>query len=215
MKRAFQPLAFVLAILWLALGNVGCLDEALPTQWVLAKNTVERIGEKSEDPEADQAAFLGAMERVFGTAAQPKWPLGRADGEGAQVLLRAAKTYRKECAHCHGLEGFGNGTSSQFVHPKPWNFGIGVFPRTAPEGGEPSLKSLVELLRKGLPSASMPSFDRLGEARLRAVAGHVLFLKRRARFELALLGAYMDEGPGALEEKRVWEIYEAAEAEGL
>ena len=215
MQRAFQPLVFVLAILWLAFGAVGCLDEALPTEWVLSKNTVQRIGETAEEPERDLAAFLAAMEAVYGTAELPQWPYGAAAGEGAQALMLAARTYRSECAHCHGLEGFGNGTSSQFVHPKPWNFAIGVFPRSAPEGGEPSLTSLVELLRKGLPGASMPAFDRLGDEKLRAVAGHVLFLKRRAKFELALLAAYMDEGPGALEEKRAREIYEAAEAEGL
>ena len=215
MRRPIQPLAFVLAFLWLAGGSVGCLDEALPSEWELAKNTVERIGERAEDPEADREAFLGAMETVFGTAAQPQWPLGKSDGEGGKILAEAAKTYRKECAHCHGLEGFGDGTSSQFVHPKPWNFAIGVFPRTAPQGGEPELSALVKLLREGIPSAAMPAFGRLGEERLRTVSGHVLFLKRRARFEQALLAAYLEEGVGALEEERLWEIYSEAEAEGL
>ncbi|MEZ6019817.1 MAG: hypothetical protein R3F17_06850 [Planctomycetota bacterium] len=35
------------------------------------------------------------------------------------------------------------GPSNVFQNPKPWNFGLGVFPRTAPGGGEPRIEDAV------------------------------------------------------------------------
>ena len=216
MQRAFQPLAGTLVVLLVCLGAYfgasSCsLDEALPKDWVLAKTTQQRIEETASDPDAVKKDFAAVMEAMFGKALQPNWPLGAASGQGAAVLVEAATVYRKECSHCHGLEGFGNGQSSHFVNPKPWNFAIGVFPRTAPDGGEPSLKAIADLLRTGIPSASMPAFDRLSKEKLMWLAGHVLLLQRRAKFEQALLTAFLKDGAEVLNETRARELYEALE----
>ncbi|MCA9002717.1 MAG: hypothetical protein H6830_00090 [Planctomycetes bacterium] len=214
MKSPVQPLRIgILALGWtlVCLGSwlAGCsIDEALPSAWVLGPTSKERLAQGTQDPKAAEQEILRALESLFGTATAPHWPLGDSQPEGAKVLAQAAQTYREECSHCHGLEGYGNGPSSQFIQPKPWNFALGVFPRSAPDGSEPKLPALVTLLENGIASSSMPHFARLGKPVLMGVAGHVLLLLKRTQVETKLVDAYLQGGPGSLTPERVEGILE-------
>jgi len=158
------------------------------------------------------AEVLAAMEALFGKAQAPHWPMGRTGDEAPDLLAKAAAVYQAECTHCHGPEGFGNGVSSIHLKPAPWNFSIGVFPRSAPDGGTPKLANLKQLLSDGIPEASMPPFERLGEDALIGVSGHVLLLTNRAKIEDWLVDDWIRGGSGSLTAERALEIYQAWES---
>ncbi len=194
------------------LGVSACLDEAQAKEWVLHEGTVRQLQEEAEDPQAAQAALEEALERLYGTAQAPHWPMVDPSSPAVLALGQTAALYRDECAHCHGLEGYGNGPSSPFLNPKPWNFSLGVFPRSAPQGGEPKLDALVQLLKDGIPSSAMPKFGRLGDERLRALGGYVLLLTQRSRLEHQLMEAILQGGPSALEGEQALQILESMRA---
>ena len=205
--RSIQPLRWLLP-LGLAFLATGCLDEATPDTWVLQEASIRRLTNEAEDPKAAQAAVSAAMESLFGTAQGPHWPMVDPAAPAMQSLVETADLYREECSHCHGLEGYGNGPSSAFIQPKPWNFSLGVFPRTAPGGGEPKLDALVQLFRDGIPAAAMPKFGRLGDERLANLAGYVLLLTQRGRVEPLLVTAYLEGGADAIEGEAAFTIFE-------
>jgi mono/diheme cytochrome c family protein len=228
MQTSFQPLIAVPSLLvgLLLLGVGACdLSGAVPSDWGLAKYSQERVRQRvvesagGEDSEgfdesfdAAEAEIKAAMESLFGTAKAPHWPMGRSGADAPALLATSAAAYQAECAHCHGPEGFGNGPSSIHLKPVPWNFAIGVFPRTAPNGGMPKTKDLTELLSKGIDGASMPPFKRLGEETLIGISGHVLLLARRAQIEPWLVDAWLRGGPGSLSADSALEIYLAWES---
>jgi mono/diheme cytochrome c family protein len=228
MQTSFQPLVVVRSLLvgCLLLAAAGCdLSEAVPSEWVLAKTSRERLsasveeragGERAADFSKQLAAAEDevsvALESLFGTALAPHWPMGRSGEEAPDLLTKAARSYRAECAHCHGAEGFGNGPSSPNLKPAPWNFSHGVFPRTAPTGGLPKPQAMKEFLARGIDDTSMPPFERLGEEALIGLSGHVLLLTRRAQVERTLVDAWVEGGPGSLDGERALEIYQSIEA---
>ncbi|MEZ5976473.1 MAG: c-type cytochrome [Planctomycetota bacterium] len=201
-----SPIQWLLGLFAAALPLSCSLDESLPKDWVLNRGYQQQLA----TPEAQQEV-LTALETLFGTALAPHWPLGDAQGSGAEALAKAAADFRAECTHCHGLEGYGNGPSSVFQNPKPWNFGLGVFPRTAPGGGEPRIEDLMRLLHDGIGGSAMPAFARLGEDRLRALAGHVLLLARRSAMEQELVKARLAGEAGSLTPEAVRALYETWE----
>ncbi|MDF1838972.1 MAG: cytochrome c [Planctomycetota bacterium] len=229
MQTSFQPLLALRSVLagLLLLGVAGCdLSGAVPSAWGLSQYSQDRLrenvaestgGEEAEDfKERLQAAELEvllAMEGLFGQARSPHWPMGRTGEEAPSLLAEASAVYQAECAHCHGPEGFGDGPSSLHLKPAPWNFAIGVFPRSAPTGGTPKLPDLKKLIADGIPEASMPPFERLGDEALIGVTGHVLLLTRRAKVEPLLVEEWIRGGPGSLPLERALEIYQAWESD--
>ncbi len=229
MQTLFQPLITVRSLLvgLLLLGGSGCdLSQAVPSDWVLSKTSQEMLRKRTAEMaggeeaaafrgqfEVAKAEVLTALETLFGTAQAPHWPMGRSGDEAPTLLVEAAAAYQAECTHCHGAEGFGNGPSSPFLEPAPWNFSIGVFPRTAPQGGLPKPKDMKDLLAYGIDEASMPPFERLGEETLIALSGHVLLLTRRAQVEWALVDAWIKAGPNSLQGDKPLEIYQAWESD--
>lgn len=228
MQTSFQPLMavrFLLAGL-LLLGVAACdLSGAVPSDWVLGEPAQERLhervaelagGEQAEgfddQLETAQTEVLAALESLFGTAKAPHWPMGRSGEEAPELLATAAVVYLAECSHCHGTEGFGDGPSSLNLKPAPWNFAMGVFPRTAPQGGTPKLKDLKQLISAGIDEVSMPPFERLGDEALIGVSGHVLLLARRAKIEALLVDAWIRGGPGSLAADQALDLYLAWES---
>lgn len=102
--------------------------------------------------------------------------------------------YEQHCAACHGVNGDGNGPASVWLHPKPRDFGAGLFKIKSTAGPAlPTDEDLFRSITRGLPGSSMPSFSYLPEAERRELAALVKELtayadasgKRVNRFETA------------------------------
>lgn len=111
------------------------------------------------------------------------------------TLAESSETYRIECLHCHGVEGGGDGPSSQFLEPRPRDFRHGVFKYTAlTQPSRPRRADLLRTLNEGLNGTSMPSFARLPLAERHGLADVVRLLSVRGEVERRLAATFADEG---------------------
>jgi len=80
---------------------------------------------------------------------------------------RAALTYRRYCASCHGEMGDGNGEVAQWLDPtvspgnfRPRDFTLGVFKcRSTPTGTLPTDQDLFDTIGRGLDRSNMPIWN--------------------------------------------------------
>jgi mono/diheme cytochrome c family protein len=72
--------------------------------------------------------------------------------------------YAKYCSQCHGEKGDGEGYAASHLRPRPRNFTTGKFKvRTTPNGALPTHQDLVNIIRRGMPSTSMPAWPDLSD----------------------------------------------------
>lgn len=97
--------------------------------------------------------------------------------------------YRRNCLHCHGVTGAGDGPTAPFVFPFPRDFRQGLYKFTStPNGARPDRDDLRRTIRKGLHGTSMPAFEALlTPAEIEQVIDYVTFLSLRGETELALI----------------------------
>jgi mono/diheme cytochrome c family protein len=119
--------------------------------------------------------------------------------------------YRRNCVHCHGVSGAGDGPTAPFLYPAPRDYRKGIFKFTStPSGDRPRRDDLRRTIKHGLHGSSMPSFEPLlDESEIEQVIDYVIFLSMRGETELALIeeGAISDEkDPNALSDQIVTEI---------
>ncbi len=81
----------------------------------------------------------------------------------AQALLnRGRNIYLHMCVYCHGRDGNGGGTATDYLYPWPRDFRKGIFKfRSTPTGTLPRDEDLYRTIIRGVPGTSMPSW---GEA---------------------------------------------------
>ncbi len=172
----------------------------------------------SLDPVTNEQKFLKVSASVekelqdvlrphFGTPRNPKVELTTPSEAFAQLLAnpemqlspeqlaKGSSLYRRNCLHCHGLVGDGNGPTGQFLNPKPRDFRQGWFKfrSTAKpkSGGGYSFESLIgpsradlrRTVRAGIPSASMPAFNLLSDEDIDALVSYVIHLSLRGQVE--------------------------------
>jgi mono/diheme cytochrome c family protein len=119
--------------------------------------------------------------------------------------------YRRNCLHCHGVSGAGDGPTAPFLYPIPRDYRRGIFKFTStPSGARPHRDDLRRTIRYGLHGTSMPAFEPLlTESEIEQVLEYVMFLSMRGETELALIeeGSISDENdPNALGDDIVKEI---------
>ena len=119
--------------------------------------------------------------------------------------------YRRNCLHCHGVTGAGDGPTAPFVFPLPRDFRQGLFKFTStPNGARPDRDDLRRTIRDGLHGTSMPAFEALlTPAEIEQVVDYVVFLSLRGETELALIeeGFVADDSDeDALEDDIVQEL---------
>jgi mono/diheme cytochrome c family protein len=72
--------------------------------------------------------------------------------------------YLKYCSQCHGEKGDGEGYATPHLRPRPRDFTTGKFKvRTTPSGALPTHQDLVNIIRRGMPYTSMPSWPTLSD----------------------------------------------------
>jgi mono/diheme cytochrome c family protein len=119
--------------------------------------------------------------------------------------------YRRNCLHCHGVSGAGDGPTAAFLYPSPRDYRKGIFKFTStPSGDRPARDDLRRTIKNGLHGSSMPAFEPLlTESEIEQVIDYVIFLSMRGETEGALIdeGAISDEkDANALSDELVKEI---------
>ena len=91
--------------------------------------------------------------------------------------------YRRNCLHCHGVSGAGDGTDRDVPLPDPPDYRRGIFKFTStPSGLLPHRDDLRRTIIYGLHGTSMPAFDPLlTETEIEEVIDYVMFLTSTAR----------------------------------
>ena len=78
-----------------------------------------------------------------------------------KILAKGSILFRRNCLHCHGLTGNGQGPTATWVNPHPRNYGEVSSSSSRPQGGtqrKPSRQDLLRVLRQGVEGTSMPPF---------------------------------------------------------
>ena len=92
--------------------------------------------------------------------------------------------YMKNCMHCHGVTGDGNGPTGKFLNPRPRDYRNGKFKFTSTQSQEKATRDdLHRIIQYGIPGTYMPSFLLLGERETTAVVEYVRWLAIRGEFE--------------------------------
>ncbi|MFQ5798015.1 MAG: c-type cytochrome [Bacteroidota bacterium] len=94
------------------------------------------------------------------------------------------RIYRRKCAFCHGTKGKGDGMVSRYVFPKPRDVSLGVFKITStPTGSLPTDQDLFDMLTRGLPGTTMPSWANLSEKQRWDLVAYIKTLSDRFKSE--------------------------------
>lgn len=176
------------------------------------------IGKKLLDPEKLSAQMRADMGKVlndtFGTPAAPKIvfnaeALKKADDAlTAEAAVRDLKlspkeladgsaSYRRQCLHCHGMEGNGRGPTGYWVNPPPRDYRTGIFKFTSSNQDQgarkPRREDLKHILLVGVEGTSMPSFGTLPDAELEALVSYVIHLSLRGETELSTMADTLEK----------------------
>ena len=88
---------------------------------------------------------------------------------------RGKLVYMEKCVFCHAEDGSGKGVSTFYSSPRPRNFIKGQYKfRTTPFGKIPTDDDLYQMLIRGMPGTTMPSWKHFPEVDLKSL---VLYLK--------------------------------------
>ena len=108
-------------------------------------------------------------------------------------LRDSAELYRRQCFHCHGVSGGGDGTTAPYLEPLPRDYRDGIFKFVAVENkAKPRRQDLMHILRNGVYGTAMPSFKRFTRAELNGLVDYVRLLSIRGETEILLSIAYAD-----------------------
>lgn len=109
-------------------------------------------------------------------------------GFGEEMQM-GRRVYMKNCMHCHGVSGDGDGPTGKFLNPRPRDYRNGVFKFTSTRSGEkPTHDDLDRIVKYGIPGTYMPSFLLLGDRETHAVVEYIRWLAIRGEFEKRLVG---------------------------
>ncbi len=122
--------------------------------------------------------------RKLKMAAGPSW----SDKQGVKHGL-----YRRNCAHCHGISGNGEGPTAGILNPYPRDYRPGVYKfKSTFNPNEPTDEDLHHTIMDGVPGTAMPAFSVLPPDEVAALLEYVKYLSMRGQMETALVGYVVD-----------------------
>jgi mono/diheme cytochrome c family protein len=119
--------------------------------------------------------------------------------------------YRRNCLHCHGVSGAGDGPTAPFLYPTPRDYRKGIFKFTSTPSGKPPHRSdLRRTISNGLHGTSMPAFHSLmSPPEIEQVIDYVIFLSMRGESETLLIEEAFtsdEKDPNALSDEIVNDV---------
>lgn len=82
------------------------------------------------------------------------------DAKEAEKIAAGKKVYDNSCAHCHGIEGRGDGSAADNLLPQPRDFTRGLYKIRSTESGQlPTDQDLFDIITEGMPGSSMPEWE--------------------------------------------------------
>lgn len=139
-------------------------------------------------------------------------------GLGHQLQL-GRMVYMKNCNHCHGVAGDGNGPTAQYLNPRPRDYRLGLFKFTSTLSSEKAAREdLQRIVKYGIPGTYMPSFLLLDSKHnnfqeTTAVVEYVRWLAMRGEMEKRLVDELSaDYSETALEDEAAKQKKSYAEA---
>jgi mono/diheme cytochrome c family protein len=141
----------------------------------------------------DDGLYLANFIRVGGER-KPVLEKDPRTGKSVQVEGGYA-LYRKNCLHCHGVFGAGDGPTSAFLYPRPRDYRLGIykFTSTNPVNAKPTRADLRKTILYGLHGTSMPGFEALMSAsEIEQVIDYMTFLSIRGETERYLVDEAMN-----------------------
>lgn len=79
----------------------------------------------------------------------------------SDTSAKGKEVYEESCAHCHGIEGRGDGSAADNLLPKPRDFTRGLYKIRSTESGQlPTDQDLFDIITEGMPGSSMPGWDK-------------------------------------------------------
>lgn len=107
-------------------------------------------------------------------------------GFGSQLQL-GRTVYMKNCAHCHGVTGDGQGPTATYLNPRPRDYRLGIFKFTSTLSAERATRDdFYRIVSNGIPGTYMPSFLLMKEDEKTAVVEYVRWLSMRGELEKRL-----------------------------
>ena len=77
--------------------------------------------------------------------------------DAPEVSEKGKEVYQKNCAHCHGVEGRGDGSAAENLLPQPRDFTRGLYKIRSTQSGQlPTDQDLFDIITEGMPGSSMP-----------------------------------------------------------
>src|SRR6185369_16837687 len=110
-------------------------------------------------------------------------------------LKEGGKLYRRQCLHCHGMEGNGRGPTGYWVSPHPRDYRQGIFKFTSStqDLGErkPRRDDLLHVIAHGIEGSSMPSFAMYPREDQEKLASYVMHLSLRGEVEYYVINTWL------------------------
>lgn len=78
------------------------------------------------------------------------------------------KLYKAQCATCHGLDGRGQTTAGKKVGVKDWSD-----PKTLKAKSDAEIEQAIRIGKTESDKELMPSFAKLGDAKIKALVGYI------------------------------------------
>lgn len=182
----------------------------LPVVWLTGARAGEKFTNvvKSFHPESSRLELSGPTEPAIAAGDQ------LLIGFGHELQLGRV-TYMKNCTHCHGVGGDGQGPTAKYLNPKPRDYRLGTFKFTSTQSSDRATRDdLHRIVEYGIPGTYMPSFLLMKDDEKVAVVEYIRWLSMRGEMEKRIDDELADYNEASIRDdaSKALKAYEAAKS---